>query len=92
MEGSIRKRGKVSWGLTIELGRDAQGRRQRRFVSVKGTKAEAQRQLRELLTVNDKGIPINTSKLTVAEYLEWWLRDYAVPCPRACLQTIAIAG
>ena len=50
MNGSIRKRGEKSWELAIDLGRDAGGRRRRKFVSVKGTKREAQKKLRELLS------------------------------------------
>jgi len=62
--------------LTIELGRDETGKRKRKFVTVKGNKADAQKQLRELLVSVDKGLPINTSKVTVSEFLEQWLRDY----------------
>jgi integrase len=50
--------------------------RHRRFVSVKGTKAHAQQKLRELLTSLDSGIPLDTSKATVGEFLERWMRDY----------------
>jgi integrase len=76
MNGSIRRRGKHSWELTIDLGRDAQGKRRRKFVHVKGTRAEADRRLRDILTGMDKGLPVTTSKETVAAYLERWLRDY----------------
>ena len=50
MNGSIRSRGKGTWELTIDLGKDASGKRRRKFVNVKGTKAHAQQKLRELLT------------------------------------------
>ena len=77
MNGSVRKRGDSSWELTIDLGRDDKGKRRRKFVSVKGTKAQAQRKLRELLTSVDKGMPLDTSKATVTAFLETWLTDYA---------------
>ena len=77
MNGSIRKRGEKSWELTIDLGKDSAGKRRRKFVNVKGTKAEAQKKLRELLTTLDKGMSVDTSKATVAEFLEQWLTDYA---------------
>ena len=48
MNGSIRSRGKGTWELTVDLGRDANGERRRKFVNVKGTKAHAQRQLRDI--------------------------------------------
>lgn len=76
MNGSIQKRGDHSWRLTIDLGRDEDGKRRRTFLTVKGTKAEAQRQLRELVTNVDKGMPINTSKATVGEFLDQWMESY----------------
>jgi hypothetical protein len=45
MNGSIRKRSKDSWELNIDMGRDTSGKRRRKFLNVKGTKAEAQRKL-----------------------------------------------
>jgi integrase len=77
MNGSIRKRGEKSWELTIDLGHDAQGKRQRKFVNVKGTKKLAQEKLRELLTSLDKGMPLDSTKATVGEFLTMWLKDYA---------------
>ena len=77
MNGSIRKRGQKSWELSIDLGRDADGKRLRKIVNVKGTKAEAQRKLRELLTTLDKGMPLDMSKATVGEFLGMWLKEYA---------------
>ena len=41
MNGSIRSRGKGTWELTVDLGRDANGKRHRKFVNVKGTKSKA---------------------------------------------------
>ena len=41
MKGSLRQRSPGSWELTIDLGRDAEGRRQRKYVTVRGTKAHA---------------------------------------------------
>ena len=79
MEGSIRKRGEKSWELTIELGRDAGGKRRRKFVNVKGTKAQAQQKLRELLSAYDKGIPLNTEKATLSQWMAKWLAEYVVP-------------
>ena len=79
MNGSIRKRGQKSWELSIDLGRDPNGKRLRKFVSVKGTKAEAQKKLRELLIALDKGMNIDSSNATVGECLELWLEDYVRP-------------
>ena len=77
MRGRIRRRSKSSWELTIDLGRDARGRRQRKFVSVRGKKADAERKLRELLTTLDGGVPIHTSHLMLNDYLERWLEFHS---------------
>ena len=76
MTGSIRRRGKNSWELTIDLGWGPDGKRLRKFVSVKGTKTQAQQKLREILSSLDKGIPPDSSKATLGEFLEQWMRDY----------------
>jgi len=76
MNGSIRRRGKGTYELTIDLGKDSSGRRQRKFISVRGTKAEADQKLREVLTRLDKGMSLDGSKSTVGEFLESWLSSY----------------
>ena len=44
MQGHIRRRSKGSWEITIDLGRDpTNGHRRRRFLSIKGTKRDAER-------------------------------------------------
>ena len=82
MKGSIRRRSKSSWEITIDLGKDADGKRQRKYVHVQGKKADAERQLRELLSTLDKGLPVDTNAITTGEFLEKWLQDYAVPNTR----------
>lgn len=77
--GSIRQRSESSWELTIDLGLDGQGRRQRKFVSVKGKRADAERKLRELLTALDRGLPINTQKITLGQWLEVWMAEHTIP-------------
>ena len=76
MKGSIRQRGKGTWELTIDRGKDVEGKRDREFVTVKGTKTYAQQQLREHLILLDKGISVDSSKTSLGEFLERWLRDY----------------
>ena len=55
MKGRIRQRSPGSWQVSFELGRDALGKRRTKAVTVRGTKADAQRRLRELLTALDQG-------------------------------------
>ena len=79
MNGSIRRRGNGTWELTIDLGKDVKGNRLRKFVNVKGTKDRAQQKLREILTTLDKGIPAGTSKISFADWLDRWFKEYVVP-------------
>ena len=77
MKGSIRQRSKGSWEVCIDTGRDgATGKRLRHFESVKGTKKDAQRRLHELMHTLEQGAYIRPSRLTVAQFLGEWLRDY----------------
>ena len=82
MQGSIRRRGKNSWEITVDAGRDAQGKRARKFLSLKGKRADAERKLRELLTGLDRGIPVNSEKGTVAQWLARWHAEYVIPTTR----------
>ena len=80
MAGSIQRQGKGSWLLTFDVGRDpVTGRRRRRFVTVRGSKAEAQKALTEALAQRDRGVVVSAPKMTVAEFMRVWLRDYAEP-------------
>jgi integrase len=78
MAGSIRRRGKRTWEVAIRLGKDpVTGGYRRRFMAVAGTKRDAERVLTEALHQRDTGINVDPGKLTVADYLRRWLRDYA---------------
>ena len=78
MAGSIRKRGKGSWELRIELGRDPEtGKRLFQYRSVRGSKREAEEALTDALHRRDTGTDVTPSKILVSEYLDRWLRDYA---------------
>ena len=41
MKGSLRQRSPGSWELTVDAGRDALGKRRRRFLTLRGAKAQA---------------------------------------------------
>lgn len=69
----VNQSGKQCWEITIDLGRDDQGKRRRKFVNFKGTKAQAQQKLRELLSAHDKGIPIITQKVNLFQWMTKWL-------------------
>jgi hypothetical protein len=79
--GHIQRRGKSSWRLKYDAGRDpASGRRMTRYKTVRGTKKDAQRELRNLLGAIDDGSYVEPSKITVAEHVrnrvEQWAAAY----------------
>jgi len=80
MRGHITKRSKDSYTIVLNLGTDPQtGKRKQQWVSVKGTKKDAEKRLSELLNQLDNGTFMKPGKTTLAEYLERWLQDYAKP-------------
>ena len=71
MRGNITRRGKSSWRLKFD---DPIGcERRTRYVTVKGTKRDAERELARLLSEADRGSLVEPSKLTLADYLRQWL-------------------
>ena len=80
MRGHIVKRGKDSYSIVIPLGTDpVTGKRKQQWVSVKGTKKDAEKRLSEMFHQLDTGSFMLPGKTTLAEYLEKWLSDYAKP-------------
>jgi integrase len=80
MRGHIIKRYKNSYTIVLNLGYDpVTGKRKQQWVSVKGTKKDAEKRLSELLHQLDTGTFMKPGKTTLAEYLERWLKDYAWP-------------
>jgi integrase len=76
MRGNITRRGKASWRLKFDAGRDpATGKRLTKFVTVRGTKRSAEKELSRLLTAADTGMLVDPSKVTVAEYLTTWITE-----------------
>jgi integrase len=77
--GNITRRGAHSWRLKFETGeRDPlTARRRTRYVTVNGTKKDAQRELTRLLSEVDNGISVDPSTLTVTDYLRMWLTGAA---------------
>jgi integrase len=67
--GHIRQRGKASWELKYEVPGPATGRRRTCYRTVKGTKRDAQRELRKLLNALDEGQHVEPTRLTVAALL-----------------------
>jgi len=77
MKGHIRQRSKGSWTIWVDLGRDPEtGKRKQQTLTVRGSKKDAERELRAILSRTEGGAYIRLTKMTVGEYLETWLRDY----------------
>jgi len=74
-KGTMRKRGQ-SWALKFDLPPDDSGKRRTRYRTFKGTKGEAEKELRRLLGEVDEGLDVDAGKLTVAAYLESWLEGH----------------
>jgi integrase len=73
MTGHIRRRGEHSWEMKFDDGHDpATGRRLIRYHSFKGTKRDAERKLTELLKARDDGAYVESSKVTLGEFLDRW--------------------
>ena len=79
MKGSVRQRSPGSWELTVDLGRDPLGKRPRRHQTVRGTKALAQRKLRELLSNLDRGLGIPDGGIRLRDWLDRWMEDVIEP-------------
>jgi len=80
MRGNITRRGKGSWRLKFDLGTDpVTGKRLTQFVTVRGTKKEAEAELARRLHQVDGGNYVANSKETVAEHVRGWFSANADP-------------
>lgn len=78
MSGHVRRRGEGSWELKFDLGRDpVSGRRITKYRAFKGTKKEAGAELVRLMNSAHQGDYIDPTKVTVSEFFDRWLRDWA---------------
>lgn len=76
MQGNITRRGKNSWRIKFDIESGPKGR-ETRYVTVRGTKKEAQIEAAKIIAAASKGEYIEASKETVAQFIERWLRDWA---------------
>ena len=78
MKGHMYQRAKGSWTMVYDLPIDAvTGKRRQRSQTVKGTKRDADRALREVLLSLEKGSYVKPNKISLGELLRQWLKDYA---------------
>jgi integrase len=79
MRGHIvqRSKKKGTWSIVIELDKDAAtGKRRQQWLTVQGSKRDAERCLGETLHQLDTGVYIEPNKTRLADYLHRWLVDY----------------
>lgn len=77
MSGSIIRRGKWSWRIKFDIGRGSDGKRQTRYLTVRGTRKDAEKALIDALKAVSDRTFVDPTKVTVGEYLERWLTDHA---------------
>ncbi len=69
MKGNITKRGKNSWRLKFDAGRDPAGKRKIQYHTFRGTKREAQLKLAELIASVASNAYVEPTKTTVAQFV-----------------------
>lgn len=79
--GHLRKRigtnGDVSYQLTAEGDRDPlTGKRERKYKTVKGTKKQAEAELRKMITDLESGSVITMSSVKLSSWMNTWLTTY----------------
>ena len=76
MAGSIEKRGKNSYRLTVSEGFDLNGKPMIHRKTVHGTKKDAEVELAKFVTEVQNGLVIDGKSLEFSEFTEIWKRDY----------------
>ena len=76
MAGSIEKRGKNSYRLTVAEGFDLNGKPMIHRKTVHGTKKDAEVELAKFVTEVQNGLVIDGKSLKFSEFTEIWKRDY----------------
>jgi integrase len=72
--GHIRQRSPDSWEIRYSLGTDpATGKRRIATATIRGSRKDAEKELRRLLRSLDTGEHVDPNRITVREWLETWL-------------------
>jgi integrase len=81
MKGCTFKRklpsGRVTWGYSIDAGKDEKGKRKQIFKSGFRRQSEAQAELTRLLQEKNDGLLVKPDPQTFGEFIEEWLREHA---------------
>ena len=79
MKGTIKQRSEGSWTLRYDVPLGPDGKRRQKTQTIRGTKKDAERELRRILREIDTGCHVEPSRMNVGQYLDHWLTDYAKP-------------
>jgi integrase len=77
MKGSVRQRSKGSWEIRYDGPADTNGKRKFMSETIRGTKKEADKVLRERIASVENGGYVAKHKETVREFMQRWLDTYA---------------
>jgi len=77
MKGHIYQRAKGSWTIVYDLPMDTvTGKRRQKSQTIKGTKRDAERALREVLISLEQGSYVKPNKITLGEWLDQWCESF----------------
>lgn len=82
MTGHIKKRYTqkgTSWQIVLDKGVNSNGKRIREYITVNGTKRQAQDELAKIISEYNNGSYIAPSKMTVQMLIAQWMTVYAIP-------------
>src|SRR5262245_44653248 len=74
MRGNISRRGKNSWRLKFDVDATT-GERCTKYLTVRGSKRDAEAAPTKLLSDADNGTLVEPTKITVADHMAAWLKD-----------------
>ena len=69
MRGNVTRRGKDTWRLRFDIGEHPDGRRKVASVTVRGSRRQAEAELRKRLGAVDTGTYVERAKITVTDYM-----------------------
>ena len=75
-QGTVKQRHKGSWEVRYYSPADQNGKQKRISETIKGTKKEAEKLLRNRLSAIENGTHVDKSKQTVSEFLDQWFDTY----------------
>ncbi|HXM18289.1 MAG TPA: tyrosine-type recombinase/integrase [Candidatus Tumulicola sp.] len=75
MKGHIRRRGKGRWAVVVDNGQRPDGKRRQKWVTIHGTKRDAERELGKMLVAANGGGLVEAGRTSVREHLIRWLNE-----------------